>query len=62
MAYTLLDPYARESYTLNPPWRCLNPFGTGSTGYTCISARMPFYTVTYTVHVEDESIPDYTAA
>lgn len=61
LAYTLLDLTRKESYTLESPLAVLNPFGTGSNGlYLYFRTDAPTR-VTYTVHVEDESIPDYTA-
>ena len=61
LAYTLLDLTRKESYTLESPLAVLNPFGTGSNGlYMYFRTDAPTR-VTYTVHVEDESIPDYTA-
>ena len=61
LAYTLLDLTREKTYTLGSPLAVLNPFGTGSNGlYLYFRTDAPTQ-VTYTVHVEDESIPDYTA-
>ena len=61
LAYTLLDLTREKTYTLGSPLAVLNPFGTGSNGlYLYFRTNAPTQ-VTYTVHVEDESIPDYTA-
>ncbi len=61
LAYTLLDLTREKTYTLGSPLAVLNPFGTSSNGlYLYFRTDAPTQ-VTYTVHVEDESIPDYTA-
>lgn len=61
LAYTLLQLVKEEKYTLESPLAVLNPFGTGSNGlYLYFSTYSPTR-VEYTVHVEDKSIPDYTA-
>ena len=61
LAYTLLDLTREKTYTLGSPLAVLNPFGTGSNGLYLYFRTDASTQVTYTVHVEDESIPDYTA-
>ncbi len=61
LAYTLLQLTQEGNYTLESPLAILNPFGTGSNGlYLYFGTNNPTK-VQYTVSVEDESIPDYTA-
>ena len=49
------------TWTATTPLAVLNPFGTASNAlYLYFQTDMPTR-VSYTVHVEDESIPDYTA-
>lgn len=61
LANTLLGLTQDKEYTLTAPLAVLNPFGTGSNGlYMYFQTDAPTR-VTYTVHVEDEDIPDYTA-
>ncbi len=61
LANTLLGLTQDKEYTLTAPLAVLNPFGTGSNGlYMYFHTDAPTK-VTYTVHVEDEDIPDYTA-
>ena len=61
LANTLLGLTQDKEYTLTAPLAVLNPFGTGSNGlYMYFQTEAPTR-VTYTVHVEDEDIPDYTA-
>ena len=61
LATTLLGLTQDKEYTLTAPLAVLNPFGTGSNGlYMYFHTDAPTR-VTYTVHVEDEDIPDYTA-
>lgn len=61
LAYTLLQLTQEGNYTLESPLAILNPFGTGSNGlYLYFGTNSPTK-VQYTVSVEDESIPDYTA-
>lgn len=61
LATTLLGLTRDKEYTLTAPLAVLNPFGTGSNGlYMYFQTDAPTR-VTYTVHVEDEDIPDYTA-
>lgn len=61
LANTLLGLTQDKEYTLTAPLAVLNPFGTGSNGlYMYFHTDAPTR-VTYTVHVEDEDIPDYTA-
>lgn len=61
LATTLLGLTQDKEYTLTAPLAVLNPFGTGSNGlYMYFQTDAPTR-VTYTVHVEDEDIPDYTA-
>lgn len=60
LATTLLGLTRDKEYTLTAPLAVLNPFGTGSNGlYMYFQTDAPTR-VTYTVHVEDEDIPDYT--
>lgn len=50
------------TWTATTPLAVLNPFGTASNAlYLYFQTDMPTE-VSYTIHVEDESIPDYTAA
>lgn len=49
------------TWTATTPLAVLNPFGTASNAlYLYFQTDMPTE-VSYTIHVEDESIPDYTA-
>ena len=49
------------TWTATTPLAVLNPFGTASNAlYLYFQTDMPTK-VSYTIHVEDESIPDYTA-
>lgn len=49
------------TWTATTPLAVLNPFGTASNSlYLYFQTDMPTE-VSYTIHVEDESIPDYTA-
>lgn len=49
------------AWTATTPLAVLNPFGTASNAlYLYFQTDMPTR-VSYTIHVEDESIPDYTA-
>lgn len=58
---TLMGLTRDESYSLEAPLTVLNPFGTGSNGlYLYFTTNAPTQ-VEYTVHVENESVPDYTA-
>ena len=51
-----------DGWTAEAPLAVLNPFGTGSNGlYLYFETTLPTQ-VSYTIHVDDESIPDYTAA
>lgn len=50
-----------SGWTAEAPLAILNPFGTGSNGlYLYFETTLPTQ-VSYTIHVDDESIPDYTA-
>ncbi len=50
-----------RDWTADAPLAVLNPFGTGSNGlYLYFETDFPTQ-VSYTIHVEDSSIPDYTA-
>lgn len=50
-----------ESWTADAPLAVLNPYGTGSNGlYLYFETDLPTQ-VTYTIHVDNEEIPDYTA-
>lgn len=61
LAFTLLQMMGEEDYTLEEPLAVLNPFGTGSNGLFLYFLTKNAAQVEYTVHVEDNSIPDYTA-
>lgn len=61
LAYTLLQLTQEGNYTLESPLAILNPFGTGSNGLYLYFGTNTSTKVQYTVSVEDESIPDYTA-
>ena len=50
-----------SQWTASAPLAVLNPFGTGSNGlYLYFETSLPTQ-VSYTIHVEDDTIPDYTA-
>lgn len=50
-----------REWTATAPLAVLNPFGTGSNGlYLYFETDLPTQ-VSYTIHVDDPSIPDYTA-
>ena len=50
-----------HQWTAETPMAVLNPFGTGSNGlYLYFETDLPTR-VEYTIHVEDERIPDFTA-
>ena len=49
------------SWTATTPLIVLNPYGTGSNGLYLYFETDHKTQVTYTIHVEDEDIPDYTA-
>lgn len=50
-----------SGWTAEAPLAILNPFGTGSNGlYLYFETTLPTQ-VSYTIHVDDESIPDCTA-
>lgn len=50
-----------EPWTADAPLAVLNPYGTGSNGlYLYFETDLPTQ-VTYTIHVDNEEIPDYTA-
>ena len=49
------------AWTANNPLAVVNPFGTGSNGLYLYFTTDVATRVRYTVHVEDESIPDFTA-
>lgn len=52
---------AGSQWTASAPLAVLNPFGTGSNGlYLYFETNLPTQ-VSYTIHVEDDAIPDYTA-
>ena len=61
-ARKILDQYKEETnYTLENPLMVLNPFGTNRTGlYVYFETEKPA-NISYTISVEDESIPDFTA-
>ena len=48
-------------YTLASPLAILNPFGTGSNGLYLYFNTQRAGNIRYTIHVEKEGIPDYTA-
>ena len=61
LASTLLGLTQEGNYTMESPLAILNPFGTGSNGlYLYFGTSNPTQ-VQYTVSVEDDAIPDYTA-
>ena len=61
LASTLLGLTQEGNYTMGSPLAILNPFGTGSNGlYLYFGTSNPTQ-VQYTVSVEDDAIPDYTA-
>ena len=61
LASTLLGLTQEGNYTMGSPLAVLNPFGTGSNGlYLYFGTSNPTQ-VQYTVSVEDDAIPDYTA-
>lgn len=49
------------SYTASAPLAVLNPYGTGSNGLYLYFETAANTSVNYTIHVDDECIPDYTA-
>lgn len=61
-AQAIIDEYkSSATYTLEQPLMILNPFGTSRTGvYTYFKTEEPT-NITYTISVDNESIPDYTA-
>ena len=61
LAYTLIQLIEEKDYSMDAPLAVLNPFGTGSNGLFLYFLTDTATRVEYTVHVEDESIPDYTA-
>ncbi|MGI6010108.1 MAG: aryl-sulfate sulfotransferase [Ruminococcus sp.] len=50
----------KQSWTAETPLAVLNPYGTGSNGLYMYFETERKTQVTYTIHVEDDSIPDYT--
>ena len=50
-----------DEWTAENPLAVLNPFGTGSNGLYMYFETDLETSVTYTIHVDDESISDYTA-
>lgn len=58
---TLIQLIEEGEYTIESPLAVLNPFGTGSNGLFLYFLTDSATQVEYTVHVEDDSIPDYTA-
>ena len=52
---------ADRQWTADAPLAVLNPFGTGSNGLYLYFETDLDTQVSYTIHVEDESIPDFTA-
>lgn len=61
IAATLVRAGERGNFTLESPLAVLNPFGTGSNGLYLYFTTDWSSQIRYTIHVEDESIPDYTA-
>ena len=62
LAYTLLDLTREKTYTLGSPLGGAQSLRYGfQWAVPVFPHRLPPTQVTYTVHVEDESIPDYTA-
>lgn len=51
-----------RQWTATEPLAILNPYGTASNGLYLYFETDRKTQVTYTIHVEDDSIPDYTAA
>lgn len=58
-----LEPvkHGKIEWTATNPLIVLNPYGTGSNGLYLYFETNYKTQVTYTIHVEDDSIPDYTA-
>lgn len=61
LGHALLELVQEKNYTLDEPLAILNPFGTGSNGLYLYFTTTKGCQVEYTVHVEDDSIADYTA-
>ena len=62
LARSLEKGKAGRSWTAEAPLAVLNPFGTGSNSlYLYFETDLPTQ-VSYTVHVDDPDIPDFTAA
>ena len=51
----------KDGWSADAPLAVLNPFGTGSNGLYLYFETSQAVQVSYTIHVEDEDIPDYTA-
>ena len=50
-----------EAFSMEEPLAVLNPFGTGSNGLYLYFNTRRAGTIQYTIHVDNEDIPDYTA-
>lgn len=61
LADTLEDLKAAKDYTLGAPLAVWNPFGTGSNGLYIYFQYDGAAELSYTIHVDDPSIEDYTA-
>ena len=61
IAAALVQAGENGSFTLESPLAVLNPFGTGSNGLYLYFTTDWASQIRYTIHVDDESIPDYTA-
>ena len=57
----LAKTIAMGQWTPEAPLVALNPYGTGSNGLYVYFETQRACSVSYTIHVEDEAIPDYTA-
>lgn len=61
LAASIVKMSESRNCTMDNPLAVINPFGTASNGlYLHFSTNRPG-TIRYTIHVEDDSIPDYTA-
>ena len=61
-AQSLIDQYkSLENYTIENPLFILNPYGTNRSGVYTYFQTNQAVSITYTVSVDDENIPDFTA-